>query len=80
MGKKKDDSKLTKFVNGSVAVVYVVINCLMFSMLVIRIVTVSMDRNGIDIKTFPQDCISSRLDGCSRIVLDKLYCRHIENL
>ena len=78
MGKKKDDSKITKCVYGSVAVVYIIINLMMLSMLIIRIVTVFTDRKGIYIKAFPQNCIKSRLDGCSRLVLDKIYCRHVE--
>ena len=51
---------------------------MMLSMAVIRIVTVFTDRNGIDIKRFPQRCIRSRMDGCSRLVLDKIYCHHVE--
>jgi len=79
MGKKKDDSKITKCVYVSVAVVYIVINLMMLAMLVIRIVTVFTDRKGIDIYAFPpQNCIKSRLDGCSRLVLDKIYCHHVE--
>ncbi len=80
MGKKKDRSRLTKCVNVSVAIVYIIINMMMFAMLILRIVTVFTDRSDIDLKRFPNDCTPSRIEGCSRIVLDKIYCHHVEDL
>jgi len=53
MGKKKDDSKLSKCVFFSVAAFYIIINILMIGMLVTRMITVFIDRAYIDITEFP---------------------------
>ena len=80
MGKKKSDSKLNKCVYLWVAVIYIAVNILMLSMLVIRIVTVFTDRSAIDVTEFPPDCSSEKLVSCSRLVLDQATCRNIEDL
>ena len=70
MGKKKDNSKLTKCVFFSVAAFYIIINILMISMLITRMITVFIDRTNIDVTEFPLECSQERMNGCSRLVLD----------
>jgi hypothetical protein len=80
MGKKKDNSKLNKCVFASVAIFYISMNILMTSMLVTRMVTVFINREPIDITSFPSECYPARIDGCSRMVLEKKSCHLVEEL
>jgi hypothetical protein len=80
MGKKKDDSCLTKSLLAMLSFSYVSINILMVILIVVRIMNISVDLDLIMLKEFPIMCEEFKGESCKRMVLVKHSCQGVDTL
>ena len=80
MGKKKDNSCLTKSLLAMLSFSYVSINILMIILIVVRILNISVDLDQIMLKEFPIMCENFKGESCKRMVLFKHSCQGVDTL